>query len=261
MCDLRKLAISIPLSLMAIFFSGEVKAYSFTIDYNKGFYWRSFPVQLKRFSTVNSDNVYLQNLVDESENEWENATGRDLWDIPDIINSNNASGNYIKWSENFGQETGFDPSSTLAITIRYNRGTFFEQTVIILNGGLAFLRQNWGNSLKSTIIHELGHTLGLDHSDVQGAIMYPSLNSSSTLQDDDIVGMNALVSSTINRQTSGYVSPYSTSGEKKSAIAACGTIKDIDKDGNSGNFLGSIIFGIFLSLFSSQLSKMIKKSR
>jgi len=261
MCDLKKLAISIPLSLMAIFFSVEVKAYSFTVDYNKGFYWKAFPVQMKRFSTVGSDNLFLKNLVDESVYEWENSVGKNIWEIGEIIQSNNYSGNYIKWSENFGAETGFDPSSTLAITIRYNRGTFFEQTVIILNGGLAFLRQNWGNSLKSTLLHELGHTIGLDHSSVSGAIMYPSLNNSSALQSDDIAGMNALVDSTIGRQVTGYVSPFSTTGENKSAFAACGTIRDIDKDDNSSGFMGSLILGILLILASVFISRNVKSLR
>lgn len=44
-------------------------------------------------------------------------------------------------------------------------------------------------------VHEFGHTMGLFHSDVQGALMYPyysGYNASFTLHDDDVKGMQSL---------------------------------------------------------------------
>lgn len=252
------MAIRIPPILVAIFFSTNGLSYAFTSDFNKGFYWKTFPIVMNRFATDSTDAGLIQTLSDQAINDWESVTGKNLWTFNPVVISSNYTGNYIKWSNNFGQETGFDPNSTLAVTIRYNKGTFMETTVIILNAGLAYLKQNWGNSLKITLLHEIGHTIGLDHTAVVGAIMYPSIGTTTSLQPDDIEGMNALVDQTLNRQSTGYISPYSTT-TSTNKIAACGTVEDIarnngDRGSNSmTNFMGAILMGIGITFVSKKI--------
>ena len=52
--------------------------------------------------------------------------------------------------------------------------------------------------LLSVAIHEIGHNLGLDHSNVKLSIMYPFIqNDVKTLHDDDVEGIQNLYGSPI----------------------------------------------------------------
>lgn len=251
----NKLAINFLQGFMAIFigilFSAKAHAYNFTADYLKGFYWASFPIKMTPYASNDTDAQNLRIYINSAVSSWENTVGKDIWEISSVERSTNYQGNFIRWSDNFGEETGYDPSSTLAITIRYNRGTYYERVVIILNGSNPYLRQNYSAYLQKTLLHEFGHTIGIDHSDDMFAIMYRSLSSVYSLNYDDSQAANEAINSMVNKQANGYVSPYSTSEEK---VAACGSVVDISGNGPGGGS-GSFIFSLFLGVCVAFASK------
>jgi hypothetical protein len=225
-------------------------SWSFTEDFRQGFYWSSFPINFGKFVTSVADGELLAQITEQAQQEWEDAVGREIWNMSPGYIIGNGSGNHIRWSNNIGGETGYDPSTTLAVTVRYNSGTYFSKVEIILNGANNELRSNHQNMLKKTILHELGHTIGLDHSQ-QYSIMGPGLSGVQSLTADDYQGANAAINEHLYRQSIGYVSPLSSAESSNNTFAACGSVALLGNDSDQGPFSGfgpSLLIGLMASL-------------
>ncbi len=218
----------------------SANAYTFTDDFDRGFYWASYPITMNKFVLKSEDGVVLSSIVDECESEWEGVVGMPIWNIPpNAITSGTYGGNSIRWADDFAAETGFDVDSTLAVTVRHRVGTYFTRTEIILNGEKGNLRTNQ-SKLRQVILHEMGHTLGLGHTTEYG-VMQATLNVAiSELSDDDIEGGIAVVEETLWRQDNNYVSPYA-----REEGGSCGTISmDTSSGGGPGSFMLSFGLGL-----------------
>ncbi len=226
-------------------------AYEFTADFKKGIYWQNFPIQMKKFYTSEVDKEQLEPMIDEIENIWENSVGADIWNTG--ISSDADTKNIIRWSNNFGKETSYDPYNTLAVTVRYQINGVLDHVEIILNGNLLYLRENYNNILKITLLHEFGHTIGLDHTS-NPAIMQAYLGDYETLQSDDIEGGIAIYEETVHRQATGYLSELASNYQKQEQNVSCATITTDVSDNEKGNKDGrrrtslSILFSLFLGL-------------
>lgn len=85
--------------------------------------------------------------------------------------------------------------------------------------------------LESIAVHEIGHLLGLGHSSVEGAIMYPSIAAGSRkvqLTNDDVLGIQSLYGSNPN---------YIPGGNSPPTVLP--TPRD-DQNDNSGAMLGKV---------------------
>lgn len=205
--------------ILCLLITSPAWGYRLTSDFSNGFYWRNLPINItvvETDPTLKSKLEYLSRLAVQ---DWERNTGLDLWNAV-----NSGTNNIIRWSKNFAKETKMDPASVLAVAIRYTNGPYFAKTEIIINGQHIYNQQN--NYLLTTITHELGHTMGLDHSDYMEAIMAPSLQlNANGVQQDDVDGMEEAIRESLHRQETGYVSPlaYETE-EKSSSPLSCGTV-------------------------------------
>lgn len=208
--------------LLLLTFSFPAWGYKLTPDFLNGFYWASLPIGITVVESDPQRKNKLETLAQMAIQEWESRTGHMLWDFSKS-GSSPSSSNVIRWSNDFANETHMDPSSVLAVAIRYTNGPYFARTEIVINGSHNL--NNYDNYLQTTITHELGHTMGLDHSDVSTAVMAPSLQLQYRgLQTDDLHAMSDAYSETHHRQVIGYVSPlaYETK-ESKSQPLSCGT--------------------------------------
>lgn len=232
--------------------STQAWGYKFTTDFLNGFYWRSLPVKI---TVVESDPTLKQKLEYLSRlavKEWEDNTNLTLWDT-----SSGGTSNVIRWSRNFAAETRMDPASVLAVAIRYTDGPYFVKTEIIINGSHMYNQQN--NYLLTTLTHELGHTMGLDHSDSADAIMAPSLQLNSYgVRQDDSQGMEMAIAQTLHRQETGYVSPLAYQEEEttKSPLS-CGTVAVATSSSGTASGLISLGAGILIG-FVRRIRKWFK---
>jgi hypothetical protein len=242
--------------LIFLLTSPNAFSYNFTTDFNQGIYWKTFPIVMKKFVVQASDGALLTQIVAESEAEWENVVKNklgkkiDLWNFTSPAQTGGFSGNYIRWSENFAAETGYSATTTLAVTIRYNAGSFLERVEIILNGNRSDLKQNWNQTLKKTILHEFGHSIGLDHTDAN-AVMAAYLGPYASLQSDDIEGGAKVVAETLYRQETGYTANIGSNEKyENNLLGACGTVDIVKNQGpGGGGFLSSILLGFALIIF------------
>lgn len=226
----------------------KAHAYRLTEDFSNGFYWASLPVE---FMVMDSDPdrlALIEGLALEAVGEWEESLVENLWSVSAQQGSPVANRNIIRWSTRFAAETGLSESSTLAVAIRYTGGPYVARAEIVLNGSHPL--NSFPNQLRTVLVHELGHTLGLDHSDVGEAVMAPTLQINyEGLHWDDEQGMASTVLETKRRQAIGYVSPLSVRTEESSKSAlSCGTVDIGGGDGPTGGGPGSPMLSLGLGL-------------
>lgn len=233
------------LSLMGPLFGA--RAYTFTEDFIRGFYWKSFPVSIRVAESDHTEQDRLEGYLQVAMEEWQSDLSVVVWEL----DYGNSSGNVLRWSDNFAQETGFAEDSTLGVTIRHNRGTYFEKVEIILNRKIAELVQNKGNLLAQTITHELAHTIGLGHTNESG-IMYPLIGSFNLPHQDDLEGLQAVVQETLKRQDEGYVAPGSVTSNQAFGCAGSG-------NSDAASLGGSFFLSLFLGAFPLALFGLIRR--
>ncbi len=216
-------------------------AYQFTTDFKNGFYWASIPVSIIVEESNPDRKKILESLSKAAISDWESETGLKLWDFA------GGTRNLIRWSSRFAEETRMDPNSVLAVAVRYTDGPYFAKTEIIINGSHPL--NSYENYLRTTITHELGHTMGLDHSEVAQAVMAPSLQPIYYgLHSDDVDGMQAVVADMEYKQRTGYVSRYAfVKEEVAKQPLSCGTTAPATA-GVSHSGMISLLSGILITL-------------
>ena len=238
--------------------SAPAWGYNLTQDFANGFYWASLPVKFVVIDKDSSRKELLTQLAESAIRQWENKTGYKLWEL-----SSEGSSNIIRWSNNFEKETRMDATSVLAVAIRYTNGPYFAKSEIIINGNHSAFNSPYSSinntNLGTTIVHELGHTMGLDHSENMLAVMAPTLQFPyNGLHQDDVTGMKDAYDQTEHRQLTRYVSPLSYTKEAQSGQAlSCGTTAPLQAPGNNMASLGlgmlipfvRKLWGWFKSLF------------
>ncbi len=242
--------------LLLVLAAAPAWGYNLTQDFTNGFYWASLPVKFTILEKDPTRKALLDRLAAAAVEEWERETELSLWDL-----ASSGTNNVIRWSSNFAAETKMDPQSVLAVAIRYTNGPYFAKSEIVINGGHSAFNSPYSAinniNLATTLVHELGHTLGLDHSENMLAVMAPTLQYPyNGLQEDDLDGMKDVHAQTENRQLTRFISPlaYSAGSEGKSPLS-CGTTASATTGGGGG--LASLGLGMLIG-FVRKVLRVIK---
>uniref|UniRef100_A0ACD6ANS8 Uncharacterized protein n=1 Tax=Avena sativa TaxID=4498 RepID=A0ACD6ANS8_AVESA len=128
-----------------------------------------------------------------------------------------------------GDGEGFDgPLGTLAHAFSPTDGRFHLDAAEtwVAGGDVSVASSEAAVDLESVAVHEIGHLLGLGHSSVEGAIMYPTITSRTRkvdLASDDVVGIQSLYGG--NPDFKGVTpTPATSSREMDSGAAAAGAL-------------------------------------
>ena len=246
-------------AILSAFTISSAYGWNPTRDFADGFYWSNFPVQMTVIDSDSNRLAQLKRLSDQAVVTWENVvTSANLWTMGSQ-QVGASGGNIIRWSNNFTAETGLDSNSVLAVTIRYTGGPYIAKSEIVINGNNAI--NNSESNLRTVILHELGHTVGLDHSQYSNAVMAANLILGfSGLHSDDVTGIQQVTQQTLQRQATGYISPLAgqETSESQSPLS-CGTV-DMGGGGSGGgpgNGLFSLALGLMVALLAA--AKTFKK--
>lgn len=227
-------------------------AFEFTSDFVQGFYWQRFPISIAVSESDPVKKAELERLLDDAIEDWERYSNIDLWNRVD------SSSNVLRWSDRFEADTNYDQDTTLAVTFRHITGPYVRKTEVILNASHHI--NSYNKHLRTVIVHELGHTIGLDHSFTSGAVMEAGVDLYyDGLHADDIEGLGEVSNQAITRQDTNYVSPLSYDNSVTYG-PSCGTI-DLNTGGGTGSGgPGGMIFSLLIGLLFALPRNVRKKA-
>ena len=143
----------------------------------------------------------------------------------------------------------FGSLNVLAVTIPNNfSGKDIVGSVILINNQNGSVFKNLSRADQIGVIaHEIGHAIGLGHTDDKAAMMYyRTVDLRRALGEDDMRGVS-------------YLYPMKLDGF--GLLGGCATIEENKKQPPSGGSFLTMLAGLFLMVFVWELKRLLKRSQ
>jgi Matrixin len=218
--------------------------------------WRNYPVSMS-LNTANSGlaDQEVTAAIQAEMSKWNEVAGFEVLKVSGTTTTPAANAmdvdgmNMIAFSTNFRTDSnGFDPQSAVAIAGQYGDGYAMTDAFLLFNAeyvawdtdsAKSTSKRSYRDHLPTIALHELGHVLGLGHSDVASAVMAAARQSKImvTLTDDDIAA-GRYVTGAANAAEYGSGQSNSQNNGGSSLSGGCGTITN-SGGSNGGNISGN----------------------
>ncbi|XP_062233194.1 metalloendoproteinase 2-MMP-like [Phragmites australis] len=184
---------------------------------------KSLKYAITQTSATSIDRETLSQVFARAFARWSTATTLNFTETASAKDADITIGFY---AGDHGDGEAFDgPLGTLAHAFSPTNGRFHldaaEAWVAV--GDVSQASSVAAVDLESVAVHEIGHLLGLGHSSVQGAIMYPTITSRTRkveLASDDVVGIQSLYGG--NPNFKGVAPPATTTSSRDMDSGAAG---------------------------------------
>jgi hypothetical protein len=242
----------------------NINAYRLNSVAEAGARWINLPIQME-INTRNNNGLSSSEIISTMEDamdKWNTGTNKEIFELTgtNAMSSSQAMAldgtSQIVFSDNFMADTGFDPHTVVAIGGQYGNGTEMRDAFVVFNdenvtwtlSGASPAATGYSDHLLSIAVHELGHTIGLGHSQYSDAVMYGSRTAliKDNLSQDDIDGALYLTSSSL--AGSGSSSTRSSGG------GGCGSISNVNSTGSGNTNLAILMLMPLLALISFRVS-------
>lgn len=214
-------------------------AFAYSYTFSCGPSWSNLPVSYWINSNGSADVPFstVENIMEDSFAVWGDPCcsnfAANYRGTTSLTATNNQNRVVLSWVENSWNPQWGSVNQTIGITFSsvFNNCSIATAPILFNGVGFRFTTNGSGTDLQSIATHEIGHLLGLGHSNLQSATMYAAYvggTGARTLHQDDIDGVCSLYTTSCSCTSPSQCASNEDCIGGQCRIPPCGSDADCD---------------------------------